>query len=228
MNKMLSVIITVYNEVNTITNIIDRVEKIQLEKEIIIVDDGSTDGTVEFLRRLKERSIKVYFHDKNYGKGASIRTALKYAKGDIYVIQDADLEYPPEQYPELLKPIYDGYADVVYGTRFIGVHRVFMFWHYIGNKILTFIANLLYNTMLTDMETGYKAFTREVLNGIEIKSDRFNVEAELTAKFFKNKNFRIVEVPITYYGRTYNEGKKITWRDSIPAILTLIKYRFID
>lgn len=228
MNKMLSVIITVYNEVNTITNIIDRVEKIQLEKEIIIVDDGSTDGTVEFLRRLKERSIKVYFHDKNYGKGASIRTALKYAKGDIYVIQDADLEYPPEQYPELLKPIYDGYADVVYGTRFIGVHRVFMFWHYIGNKILTFIANLLYNTMLTDMETGYKAFTREVLNGIEIKSDRFNVEAELTAKFFKNKNLRIVEVPITYYGRTYNEGKKITWRDSIPAILTLIKYRFID
>lgn len=228
MNKMLSVIITVYNEVNTITNIIDRVEKIQLEKEIIIVDDGSTDGTVEFLRRLKERSIKVYFHDKNYGKGASIRTALKYAKGDIYVIQDADLEYPPEQYPELLKPIYDGYADVVYGTRFIGVHRVFMFWHYIGNKILTFIANLLYNTMLTDMETGYKAFTREVLNGIEIKSDRFNVEAELTAKFFKNKNLRIVEVPITYYGRTYNEGKKITWRDAIPAILTLIKYRFID
>lgn len=225
---MLSVIIPVYNEVNTITNIIDRVEKIQLEKEIIIVDDGSTDGTVEFLRRLKERSIKVYFHDKNYGKGASIRTALKYAKGDIYVIQDADLEYPPEQYPELLKPIYDGYADVVYGTRFIGVHRVFMFWHYIGNKILTFIANLLYNTTLTDMETGYKAFTREVLNGIEIKSDRFNVEAELTAKFFKNKNLRIVEVPITYYGRTYNEGKKITWRDAVPAILTLIKYRFID
>ncbi|MEK6645082.1 MAG: glycosyltransferase family 2 protein [Candidatus Firestonebacteria bacterium] len=228
MNKLLSVLIPVYNEVHTITKIIDRVHKVPLDKEIIVIDDGSTDGTSEALKSIKESNVKIYFHKKNSGKGSAIKTGLQHINGDIIIIQDADLEYPPEQYPEILKPIYDDCADVVYGTRFIGIHRVFMFWHYMGNKILTLFTNILYDTMLTDMETGYKAWTKSALNGITLKSDGFNIEAELTAKFFKKRTLRIVEVPITYYGRSYKEGKKITWKDAIPTILTLIKYRFLN
>ncbi|MFX0134493.1 MAG: glycosyltransferase family 2 protein [Candidatus Hodarchaeota archaeon] len=224
----LSVIMPVFNEKNTLKEIIKRVNKIEIDKEIIIVDDGSTDGSTDILRNINEDNIKVIFHERNKGKGAAIRTALEHINGDMIVIQDADLEYPPEQYTDLMKPILEGNADVVYGTRFIGVHRVFLFWHYMGNKFLTFITNLLYNTMLTDMETCYKVFTKKALAGIQIKSNGFDVEPELTAKIFKKKYLRVVEVPCVYYGRDYSEGKKITWKDSIPAILALIKYRFVN
>ncbi|WP_347273859.1 glycosyltransferase family 2 protein [Candidatus Kuenenia sp.] len=232
----ISIIIPVYNERNTITSLIKRVclTDLSLTKEIIVVDDGSTDDTRELILEIikhqtdQNNLIKFFLHEKNMGKGAALRTGLKQTTGDVVIIQDADLEYPPEQYPTLIEPIIKGYADVVYGSRFLGVHRVFMFWHYFGNKILTWITNILYNTMLSDMETGYKIFTKKALENIEIKSNRFNVEPELTAKIFKKKYLRIVEVPIAYYGRTYEEGKKITWRDAIPAIYTLIKYRFMD
>lgn len=218
----------VFNEKNTLKEIIKRVNKIEIDKEIIIVDDGSTDGSTEILRNINEDNIKVFFHDRNKGKGAAIRTALEHVNGDMIIIQDADLEYPPEQYTDLMKPILEGNADVVYGTRFVGVHRVFLFWHYMGNKFLTFITNLLFNTMLTDMETCYKVFTRKALAGIQIKSNGFDVEPELTAKIFKKKYLRVIEVPCVYYGRGYEEGKKITWKDAIPAILALLKYRFVD
>lgn len=232
----ISIIIPVYNEKNTIMNLIKRVCLVDLpvDKEVIVVDDGSTDGTKEIVVNVmghqinQNNLIKVFSHEKNIGKGAALRTGLKQATGDIIIIQDADLEYPPEQYPLLIEPIIKGYADVVYGSRFLGVHRVFMFWHYFGNKILTWITNITYNTMLTDMETGYKIFTKKALENIVIKSNRFNVEPELTAKIFKKKHLRVVEMPITYYGRGYAEGKKITWQDAIPAIYTLFKYRFMD
>lgn len=232
----ISIIIPVYNEKNTIMDLIKRVCLVDLpvDKEVIVVDDGSTDGTKEIVVDVmghqinQNNRIKVFSHEKNMGKGAALRTGLKQATGDIVIIQDADLEYPPEQYPVLIEPIIKGYADVVYGSRFLGVHRVFMFWHYFGNKILTWITNITYNTMLTDMETGYKIFTKKALENIVIKSNRFNVEPELTAKIFKKKHLRVVEMPITYHGRGYAEGKKITWRDAIPAIYTLFKYRFMD
>lgn len=232
----ISIIIPVYNERNTITSLIKRVclTDLSLTKEVIVVDDGSTDDTRELILEIikhqtdQNNLIKFFPHEKNMGKGAALRTGLKQTTGDVVIIQDADLEYPPEQYPILIEPIIKDYADVVYGSRFLGVHRVFMFWHYFGNKILTWITNILYNTMLSDMETGYKIFTKKALENIEIKSNRFNVEPELTAKIFKKKHLRVVEIPIAYYGRTYKEGKKITWRDAIPAIYTLIKYRFMD
>jgi glycosyltransferase involved in cell wall biosynthesis len=221
-----SIIIPVYNEYNTIETVINRVLDVKFEKEIIIIDDGSTDGTKKILEKFNNK-IQIYYHERNLGKGAAIRTALQYAKGDIVIIQDADLEYPPEQYPAIIKPILDGDADVIYGSRFIGTHRVFMFWHYLGNKFLAFLANLLYNTMLSDIETGCKVFKKTVFDEITIRSNRFEFEAEITAKIFKKK-LRVVEIPITYYGRNYSEGKKITWKDAIPAIWTLVKYRFID
>jgi glycosyltransferase involved in cell wall biosynthesis len=170
----------------------------------------------------------VFYHPKNLGKGAAVRTGLENFTGDIVIIQDADLEYPPHQYPEMIQPIASGRADVVFGTRFIGIHRVFMFWHFAANKFLTFLTNLLYNTMLTDMETGYKVMHRRALENIKIRSNRFNFEPEITAKLFKNKKLRIVEMPITYFGRTYKEGKKIGWKDGLSAVWTLIKYRFMD
>jgi glycosyltransferase involved in cell wall biosynthesis len=224
----LSVIMPVYNEEDTIQEIVKRVMEVPLEKELIIIDDCSRDRTPELLKTFAGRpEIKVLKHERNQGKGAAIRTGIQAASGDMIIIQDADLEYDPAEYPHLVTPIVEGRADVVYGSRFLGLHRVFLYYHYLGNKFLTFLTNLLYNTMLTDMETCYKVFRAEVLKGITIKSDRFNFEPEITAKVFKKK-LRVYEMPISYYGREYQEGKKITWRDAFPAIWALIKYRFTD
>jgi glycosyltransferase involved in cell wall biosynthesis len=224
----LSVIIPVYNERNTIAEVIQRVEEQPFEKEIIVVDDCSTDGTREFLRETEwPKNVHLYFHERNQGKGAGIRTALRYTAKDIIIIQDADLEYNPSDFGVVLRPILDGVADVVYGSRFLGTHRSFMLHHYIGNKLLTLVTNVLYNNILTDMETGYKAFRSEVLKGVAIRSDRFDFEPEITAKVLK-RGYRIYEVPIYYAGRDYSEGKKITWRDGVWALLALIRFRFTD
>jgi glycosyltransferase involved in cell wall biosynthesis len=230
---LLSILVPVYNEVRTIREIIRRVEAVDLgsiRKEIILVDDGSSDGTRETLEELKKSTPhKIHFHQKNMGKGAALRTALTYATGDISIIQDADLEYDPTEYNELIKPILDERADVVYGSRLSGgkVARAFNYWHYIGNKMLTFLTNVLYNSILSDMETCYKVFRADVIKNIEIKSNRFDFEAEITAKVLKRK-YRLYEMPISYYGRDISEGKKITWRDGFTAIWALVKYRFID
>lgn len=224
----LSIIVPVYNEIATIETILEEILAVPVRKEILIVDDCSTDGTREFLHRFERPECRKFFHDKNRGKGAAVRTGLENFTGDIVAIQDADLEYPPDQLTELIKPITAGRADVVYGTRFIGVHRVFMFWHYVANRALTLMTNILYNTMLTDMETCYKVFHRRALEGITIRSNRFNFEPEITAKLFKRRDLRIVEMPINYFGRTYEEGKKIGWKDGIEALWALIKYRFVD
>ena len=221
----LSVIMPVYNEKECIEKIIERVKKVPVEKEIIVVDDCSTDGTRELLSKIT--GIILMLHDRNRGKGAAVRIALKKVSGDIVMIQDADFEYPPEQYPEVIRPIVDGYADVVFGSRFLGLHRVFYFWHYVGNRLLTLLTNFLYNTILTDMETGVKAFKREIFDNITIRSNGFDFEPEITAKILK-RGYRLYEMPITYYGRGYEEGKKITWKDAIPAVWAIIKYRFMD
>jgi len=227
-NTKLSVIVPVFNEIHTIETFLREVLEVPIPKEILIIDDGSTDGTREYLRKLENADCRVFFHKKNRGKGAAVQTGLQHYSGDIVLIQDADLEYPPYQYFFLLEPIVRGNADVVFGTRFIGVHRVFMFWHYAANKALTIMTNILFNTMLSDMETGFKVFHRRALEGISIKSSRFNFEPEITAKIFKKKSLRVVEMPIAYFGRSYKEGKKIGWRDAVEAIWTLIKYRLID
>lgn len=224
----LSVIIPVYNEKNTIEEIIHRVLNVEigLEKEIIVVDDCSQDGTREILEGLNHPSIKVYFHSKNQGKGAALQTGFSKAEGDIILIQDADLEYDPREYPILLEPILDGRADAVYGSRFLGgPHRVLFFWHYIGNRLLTTFSNILSNLNLTDMETCYKAFKGEILNKITFKSKKFGFEPEITTKLAKLK-CRIYEVPISYSGRDYNEGKKIGWKDGIAAIFHIIRFKF--
>ncbi len=223
-----SVIIPVYNEKSTIQQVIELVQQAPYSKEIIIVDDCSTDGTREILQHTSwPENVHIYYHEKNQGKGAGIRTGVQYATKEVIVIQDADLEYDPKDLEVVLKPIADGKADVVYGSRFLGIHRAFLFWHYLGNKLLTLTTNILYNNMLTDMETGYKAFRAPILKSMKIRSNRFDFEPEITAKVLK-RHYRIYEVPIYYAGRDYAEGKKITWRDAFPALWALIKFRFID
>ncbi len=224
----LAIIIPVYNEKNTIEEIIHRVLNVEigLEKEIVVVDDCSQDGTREILEGLNQPNIKVYFHSKNQGKGAALQTGFSKADGDIILIQDAELEYDPREYPILLEPIIDGRADAVYGSRFLGgPHRVLFFWHYIGNRLLTTFSNILSNLNLTDMETCYKAFKGEILKKITIKSKKFGFEPEITTKLAKLK-CKIYEVPISYSGRDYNEGKKIGWKDGIAAIFHIIRFKF--
>jgi len=229
--KILSVVMPVYNEKGTILKIIEKVLKLDILKELIIVDDYSTDGTREILRQAHfDPRVKVFYHDKNRGKGAGLRTGFKQVSGDIVVVQDADLEYDPVELPQMMKPIEEGMADVVYGSRLSGgkPQRVHMFWHRVGNGVLSFLTNILYNSTLTDMETCYKMFRKGVIDGIEINSDGFSVEPELTAKILKNKSYRVYEMPISYYGRSYSEGKKITWRHGLGALYAIIKYRFVD
>ena len=226
----ISVVMPVYNEVDTIEDILSRVNKVAIEKEIIVIDDFSTDGTREQLKKIVQdkENVKVIYQNRNKGKGAALRTGFEFVTGDIVIIQDADLEYDPNEYPKLLEPISDGRADVVYGSRFIGgPHRVLFFWHYVGNKLLTLISNALTNLNLTDMETCYKVFKRQILKDINLKSNRFGFEPEFTAKVAK-KRLRIYEVPISYSGRTYSEGKKITWKDGIAALFLIFWYRFFD
>jgi len=231
MKMKLSIIIPVFNEVETILEIIVKIKQStpNLIKEIIIVDDCSDDGTADILQGINDQEIKVIRHTRNLGKGAALRTGIKHISGDIIIFQDADLEYDPREYNSLIEPIKDGFADVVYGSRLSGgkPQRVYMFWHKIGNKLITFIANFLFNNTLSDIETGYKVFTRNALENLNIKSDGFSVEPEITAKIFK-MGYRVYEIPISYYGRTYKEGKKITWRHGFSAIWALIKYRLID
>ncbi len=234
--QRISVIIPVYNEVLFLPQVIDRVRAVDfcgLETELIIVDDGSRDGTVQWLQAFAAENadplVKVVFHERNQGKGAALRTGFAHATGQVVVIQDADLEYDPADYPELIQLIVTGKADVVYGTRLsVGKPvRAFNMVHYLGNKFLTLMTNLLYNTTLTDMETCYKAFRADVLQGLTLRSNRFEFEPEVTAKVLK-RGCRLFEVPISYYGRNANEGKKITWKDGFGALWTLMKYRFVD
>ena len=230
----LSILIPVYNEEDNIQKILDRVRAVTLvnniAKQIVIVNDCSTDGTEELVLRYIEKhndiQIEYQKHSKNKGKGRAINTALKMVKGDFVIIQDADNEYDPEEYNLLLKPIIDNYADVVYGSRFMGgnPHRILFFWHRLGNNFLTFLSNMFSNLNLTDMETCYKMFRREVIQSIEIKENRFGIEPEITAKMAKIKGIRIYEVGISYYGRTYEEGKKIGWKDGFRAIYCIFKY----
>lgn len=226
---IISVVIPVYNEEETIGEIIDRVLNAPFNKEIIIVDDGSIDNTRQILSKINSSNIKVIFHKRNSGKGSAVQTGFDAATGDIIVIQDADLEYNPAEYPILLNPILSGKADVVYGSRFggHGEHRVLYFWHYVGNRFLTLLSNMFTDLNLTDMETCYKAFTRKALHGIRIKENRFGFEPEITAKLARKK-LRIYEVPISYYGRTYEEGKKINWKDGLGALWCILKYNLFS
>ncbi len=225
----ISVVIPVYNEMHTIRKILARVQNTNRVAEILVVDDGSTDGTRDVLKELDASdAIRVILHEKNQGKGAAVMTGVHQASGDVIIIQDADLEYDPRDYPALLQPIEEGLADVVYGSRFLGAaRRPTMFWHMIANKLLTLMTNLLYNNILTDMETGYKVFRREVVSNLNIHARRFDFEPEFTAKILKSK-VRIFEVPITFNPRDYSEGKKIKFIDAIAAVWTLLKYRFTD
>lgn len=226
--KKISIVIPVYNEKNTIEKVIEQVEEVEipLEKEIILVDDCSSDGSRQVLKELQGKNIKVFFHEKNQGKGAALRTGFSHASGDIVLIQDSDLEYNPAEYPVLLEAILDGRADAVYGSRFLGgPHRVLFFWHYVGNRFLTTFSNMLSNLNLTDMETCYKVIKKEILDKITLKSNRFGFEPEITIKLAKLK-CRIYEVPISYSGRDYSEGKKIGWKDGLAAIFHLIRYRY--
>jgi glycosyltransferase involved in cell wall biosynthesis len=233
--QKLSIVIPAYNEVATVETLLRRVAAAQLpeglEREILVVDDGSTDGTRERLQEL-ERSSDLAFrlveHSANRGKGAALRSGFAIACGDIIIVQDADLEYDPREYPRLLEPILEGEADVVYGSRFLGgPHRVLFFWHYVGNRFLTTLSNILTDLNLTDMETCYKVFRKEILDGLELCSDRFGFEPEVTAKVAKTRA-RIFEVPIAYRGRTYEEGKKITWRDGVAAVWAILRYNLFD
>lgn len=225
--KKLSIIMPVYNEVATIEEIISRVLKVDLPKELIIVDDFSNDGTRKVLDSLvKKYNIKVILQPQNKGKGSAVRTGIDHATGDWLIIQDADLEYDPEDYHKLLKPALEGKAKVVYGSRFTGEHRNMFFWHLVGNKFMTLVTDILYNTTISDMETCYKLFFMPTIKSLNLKANKFDIEPEITAKVLK-AGHRIYEVPISYAGREFSEGKKITWRDGFGALWVLIKYRFI-
>ncbi len=228
----LSIIIPVYNEKSTISEILKKVSEVDLagmEKEIIVVDDFSTDGTREILKKLEKR-FRIFYHDKNYGKGMALRTGFNNATGDFIIMQDADLEYDPGEYPIILRPLIEDRADVVYGSRFMGdrPHRVLFFWHYVGNRLLTTFSNMITNLTLTDMETGYKAFKKEVIFSFKDKlvSERFGIEPELTARIAGGR-WRVYEVGISYYGRNYSEGKKISWRDGLAAVWQIIKFNLL-
>ncbi len=225
----LSVIIPVYNEEATLRDIIQRLETVGVADEIVIVDDGSTDGTRAILKELEGREkVRVFYHERNQGKGAAVVTGIRQATGDAMLIQDADLEYDPRDIPSLLRPLQEGMADVVYGSRFLGApRRSTMFWHMVANKLLTLMTNILYDAILSDMETGYKLFRREIVEGMTIHARRFDFEPEFTAKILKRK-VRIFEVPITFNPRDYDEGKKIGLKDAFEAVWTLVKYRFVD
>ena len=223
----ISVVIPVYNEAATVAELISRVQAVDIPKEVIVVDDGSTDGTRDVLARLEKRydNLRVFLQAKNSGKGAALRTGFQQATADFVLVQDADLEYDPSDYPALLKPLVEGKADVVYGSRFLTTkeHRVLFFWHSVGNRLLTLISNMFTDLNLTDMETGYKAFRREVIQAIKLEQDRFGFEPEVTVKIARMK-LRIYEVGISYYGRTYEEGKKIGWKDGVKALWCILKY----
>jgi glycosyltransferase involved in cell wall biosynthesis len=226
----LSVIIPVYNEEKTIREIVRRVQEVAIEKEVIIVNDGSEDGTSQALNDMADDydNLVLIHQARNRGKGAALREGFAHATGEIILIQDADLEYDPKDYAQLLPPILDGRADIVYGSRFLGgPHRVLFFWHYVGNKFLTLFSNMLNNLNLTDMEVGYKVFRRHILDQIHLKSNRFGFEPEFTAKIARLRP-RIYEVPISYSGRSYEEGKKITWKDGVVALYCIVRYRFFD
>ena len=228
----LSIVIPIYNEVETLRELLQHVIDVDLgvEKELILVDDCSSDGTTDLLKEIEQEHPEwmIAFHEVNQGKGAALRTGFAKATGDVVVIQDADLEYDPKDLAQLLGPIQSGHADVVYGSRFLGggPHRVVYFWHSVGNRFLTLLSNMMTDINLTDMEVCYKMFKREVLEGIEIQEDRFGFEVEITAKVSRGKRWRMYEVPISYYGRSYAEGKKITWRDGMRALWCILKYRF--
>ena len=225
----LSIVIPVYNESETICEVIKRVEAVNGDKAVIIVDDGATDGTRTLLEKYEEKEdFKVIYQPKNKGKGAALRAGFEIAKGEVIIIQDADLEYNPKDYPVLLEPILDGRADIVYGSRFLGgPHRVLFFWHYLGNVCLTALSNMFTNVNLSDMETGYKVFRRKILESITLKSNRFGFEPEFTSKVAQ-KNFVIYEVPISYSGRDYSAGKKINWKDGIAALWFIFRFRFFE
>lgn len=234
----LSVLVPVYNEERTLEEVVRRVCAVELPKEIILVDDGSKDGSREILTKLKDQNartndplndIKVFFQPENQGKGAAIKTAISHVTGEVVIVQDADLEYDPKDYLSLIEPIQSGLADVVYGTRFAGggAHRVLFFWHSMGNQLLTLLSNMLTNLNLSDMEVGYKVFRADALKGVELKSKRFGFEPEITIKLAK-KRCRFYEVPISYHGRTYEEGKKVTWKDGVAALYYMIRFRFAD
>jgi glycosyltransferase involved in cell wall biosynthesis len=227
----LSIIMSVYNERETLREILSQVRAVNLEgidKEIVAVDDGSTDGSRDILaEEAAVGDLIVFYHEVNQGKGAGVRTGIEHASGDLILIQDADLEYDPRDYPALIRPIIEKRVTVVYGSRFLGPRKAMLFWHMLGNKLLTLTTNVLYNTILSDMETCYKCFRADVVKGIPLHARRFEFEPEITAKVLK-RGHRIFEVPITYYGREYHEGKKISWRDAPLAFWTLIKYRFVD
>lgn len=233
----LSVIIPAYNEQNTIRQVLEAVRTvdlnealdIELEREVLVVDDGSTDGTREILKEYDSApDVRVLLHDHNQGKGAALRTGFGAVTGDIVIIQDADFEYDPQEFPALLEPIVKGRADVVYGSRLSGgrPQRVYLFWHLVGNRLLTLLTNILFNSTLTDMETGYKVFRREVVDSFRLRENDFRIEPEMTAQVLSDPDLRVYELPISYYGRTYEEGKKITWRDGLKALITLFRCRF--
>ena len=225
-DPLLSVVMPAFNELATVEEVIRRVLALPIRIELVVVDDCSTDGTRDLLAKLQgELGFVLLQQQRNQGKGAALRRGFEVVTGNLVVIQDADLEYSPEEFPSLIALIAEGRADVVYGSRFLGRHRVFLFTHYLGNRVLTLITNILYNTMLTDMETCYKVMRTEVLRSMSLHSDGFGIEPEMTAKIFK-RGYRVYELPITYDGRGYEEGKKITWRDGVVAVWVLLKYRF--